>query len=90
MDLTNRPLGTIFNVKKLGGGMVSALYLYDGEEKIRELLSESGSLKQIDGQQQESFVFSNALYNLYTSYDGKVYLAVEKEEQQYKASLIRW
>ncbi|MFS1563206.1 MAG: hypothetical protein ACL7AX_06050 [Candidatus Arsenophonus phytopathogenicus] len=84
MNLDNKPLGTIFNVKKLDKGMVSALSLYDGEEKV----SETGFFKQIDGQQQESFVFSNALHNLHTSYGGKVYLAVEKEEQQYKASLI--
>ncbi|MDR5611974.1 MAG: hypothetical protein RAM36_02740, partial [Arsenophonus sp.] len=88
MNLANKPLGTIFNVKKLGKGMVSALSLYDGEEKVSELLSETGFFKQIDGQQQKSFVFSNALHNLHTSYGGKVYLAVEKEEQQYKASLI--
>lgn len=31
MNLANKPLGTIFNVKKLGKGMVSALSLYDGE-----------------------------------------------------------
>ncbi|WP_182853299.1 hypothetical protein [Arsenophonus endosymbiont of Aleurodicus floccissimus] len=49
MNLANKPLGTIFNVKKLWQGMVSALSLYDGEEKVSELLSETGFFKQIDG-----------------------------------------
>ncbi|WP_290605068.1 hypothetical protein [Arsenophonus sp. ENCA] len=39
--------------------MVSALSLYDGEEKVSELLSETGFFKQIDGQQQKSFVFTS-------------------------------
>ncbi|WGO83615.1 hypothetical protein [Arsenophonus apicola] len=88
MDLANKPLGTIFTLKKLGNGMTSALSLYEGQEKVSELLSENGLFKQIEGQEQATFIFSNELHNLYTSYNGKVYLAVENEAGQYKTAFI--
>ncbi|MFV9997552.1 MAG: hypothetical protein AB8W37_07670 [Arsenophonus endosymbiont of Dermacentor nuttalli] len=87
--LTHKPLGTIFTVKKLGNGMISALSLYDGEGKVSELHSESGLFKQVEGQQNnETFIFHNALQRFHISYDNKAYLAVENEDGQYKAAFI--
>lgn len=89
MDLTNRPLNTIFSVKKLGNGMASALSLYNEEEKVSELLCESGIFKQIEGQENnEMFIFHNGLQRFYVNYDNKAYLAIENEDGQYKAAFI--
>lgn len=89
IDLANKPVGTIFTIKKLGNGMVSALSLYDGEEKVSELHSESGFFKQIEGQKNsETFIFHNTLQRISVSYDNKAYLAVENDAGQYKASFI--
>lgn len=88
-DLTNRPLDTIFSVKKLGNGMASALSLYNEEEKVSELLCESGVFKQIEGQENnEMFIFHNGLQRFHVNYDNKAYLAIENEDGQYKAAFI--
>ncbi|MBR9983551.1 MAG: peptidase M2 [Wolbachia endosymbiont of Homalodisca vitripennis] len=80
--------GKIFSVKALGHGDMGALSIYDGNTKLGELSSESGFFKQIEGQTKETFVFEDILHNLNTQYDGGAYMAVTKENGQYKASLI--
>ncbi|WP_374698502.1 peptidase M2 [Wolbachia endosymbiont (group B) of Limnophora tigrina] len=80
--------GKIFSIKALGHGDMGALSIYDGNTKLGELLSESGFFKQVEGQTKETFVFEDTLHNLNVSYDGSAYMAVTKENGQYKASLI--
>ncbi|WP_353275848.1 peptidase M2 [Wolbachia endosymbiont (group A) of Pipizella viduata] len=80
--------GKIFSIKALGHGNKGALSIYDGNTKLGELLSESGFFKQVEGQTKETFVFEDILHNLNTQYDGGAYMAITKENGQYKASLI--
>lgn len=80
--------GKIFSMQAHGQGDMGALSIYDGNTKLGELSSESGFFKQVEGQTKETFVFEDILHNLNTQYDGGAYMAVTKENGQYKASLI--
>ncbi|QJT95077.1 peptidase M2 [Wolbachia endosymbiont of Diaphorina citri] len=80
--------GKVFSIKALGHGDMGALSIYEGNTKLGELSSESGFFKQVEGQTKETFVFEDILHNLNTQYDGGAYMAVTKENGQYKASLI--
>ncbi|WP_253301897.1 peptidase M2 [Wolbachia endosymbiont of Psylliodes chrysocephala] len=80
--------GKIFSMQAHGQGDMGALSIYDGNTKLGELLSESGFFKQVEGQTRETFVFEDILHNLNVQYDGGAYMAVTKENGQYKASLI--
>ncbi|GFR32023.1 surface protein-related protein [Trichonephila clavata] len=80
--------GKIFSMQAHGQGDMGALSIYDGNTKLGELSSESGFFKQVEGQTKETFVFEDILHNLNVSYEGGAYMAVTKENGQYKASLI--
>lgn len=80
--------GKIFSMQAHGHGNIGALSIYDGNTKLGELSSESGFFKQVEGQTKETFVFEDILHNLNVSYEGGAYMAVTKENGQYKASLI--
>lgn len=80
--------GKIFSLQALSRGDIGALSLYDGDTKLGELLSEAGLFKQVEGSNKETFFFEDILHNLYTGYHGGAYMAVTKEGEQYKASLI--
>ncbi len=84
--------GTTFTIKGLGSGDFSALSLFNNKnEKIGELLSESGYFRQISGETEDYFIFSDTLYNVSSSYKGGAYLAVTEiteKNGQYKTSFI--
>ncbi|NSX83246.1 peptidase M2 [Wolbachia endosymbiont of Atemnus politus] len=80
--------GKVLSIQALGHGDMGALSIYDGNTKLGELSSESGFFKQVKGQTKETFVFEDILHNLNTQYDGGAYMAVTKEGDHYKASLI--
>ncbi|MDN5248305.1 MAG: ankyrin repeat domain-containing protein [Wolbachia endosymbiont of Tyrophagus putrescentiae] len=80
--------GKVFSLKSLGQGITGALSVYDGNTKIGELLSEAGFFKQVEGQTKDAFFFEDILHNLNVHYDGGAYMAITKENGDYKASFV--
>ncbi|WP_339045546.1 hypothetical protein [Candidatus Mesenet endosymbiont of Agriotes lineatus] len=83
--------GKIYSVRsdgassaKLGNG----ISIYDGDNKIGELLTDCGYFQSVEGSDKETFIFADDLMGLHTKYEGGAYIAVTKESGEFTASLI--
>lgn len=90
-SFTNFEYGKVYSVHSNGASstkQANGISIYDGNNKIGELLTEAGFFKSVEGSSKEAFFFTDDLMGIYTKYDDGAYIAVTKENGEFKASLI--
>ncbi|GHM58761.1 MAG: hypothetical protein sL5_08500 [Candidatus Mesenet longicola] len=83
--------GKIYSVHSSGASsakLMNGVSIYDGDNKIGELLTDYGYFAKVEGSDKDAFFFGDDLMGLYTRYEGGAYIAVTKESGEFTISLI--